>query len=107
PTPTRTRRWRIDLTIFWRSGIRSSRSDARMNDPHNHHDRIMAAMRRKPFVPFTIVLRNGAKYEVHDRHNLAIAEENPYIIVLLDEGRSHDAFKVGEIASVELTEAVA
>jgi hypothetical protein len=64
-------------------------------------DQVYAARKRKPFVPFTLVLRDGKRYEVNDRWGMAMARGNPRVVVLVEEGSATDFFDWDDVAVVE------
>jgi hypothetical protein len=71
-------------------------------EAEKHFAAANAAKTRKPFVPFTIVLRNGKRYEILDRWDMALADGNPSAAVLLDQGRSYDFFSWRDVVAVEM-----
>lgn len=66
-------------------------------------DELSRAKARKPFVPFAIVLRDGTRYDVHDRWHVGFSEGSSYVVVLRED-QTH-AFTVWSgIAAIELLE---
>lgn len=70
-------------------------------DSH-HFDEVFAALKRRPFEPFSIRLVSGKRYEIGDWRAVAVAKGSPRVVVLVDDGRSYDFFNWGDVAAVEM-----
>ncbi|HMB95142.1 MAG TPA: hypothetical protein VKK61_03805, partial [Tepidisphaeraceae bacterium] len=53
-----------------------------MAEEMNFDDEIRHLLKRKPFVPFFVDLRNGERIKVADSHQMAIIESNNTVAIL-------------------------
>jgi hypothetical protein len=66
-------------------------------------EELSQAKARKPFVPFAIVMRNGSRFEVHDRWHVGFSEGSSFVVVLRED-QTH-AFTVwSDVAAIEMLE---
>jgi hypothetical protein len=67
-------------------------------------DQIRTLKRRKPFVPYTIVRRNGQRHEI--TRPFQVAFNDVTIVIMPEDDSGSEFFKIEEISKVEIHETV-
>jgi hypothetical protein len=68
----------------------------------NLHEReLKRAMLARPFVPFTLVMRDGRRFEITDRGRIAYVDD--LIFVRQAHGWEYPRLRMHDLAAVELT----
>lgn len=75
-----------------------------MSEDISFEDELKKALDRDPFVPFTIVLTSGDRYEVIDPFTVAIGGST---VVVLPPKSTHVFFRKNQIVAVEVHEPAA
>lgn len=68
-------------------------------------DEIRRLKLRRPFVPYTIIRKNGARYEINRPFQVAFNDVR--IIIMPPDDSGSEFFRLDEIANVEAQEPVA
>lgn len=64
-------------------------------------DDVKGLLDRRPFTPFTIVMGSGMRYEVTERHQVAVGQS---VMVILPPQSTSIYLRVNQISSVEVME---
>ncbi len=75
--------------------------DSRIKDLR---DQISGLKRRKPFVPYTIVRKQGQRHEI--TRPFQVAFNDVTIVIMPEDDSGSEFFKIEEIAKVEIHETV-
>jgi len=70
-----------------------------MSEQLSFEDELKKALDREPFVPFTIILTSGDRYDVLDPWSVAIGAST---VVVFPPGSAHDFFRKSQIVAVEV-----
>jgi hypothetical protein len=60
-------------------------------------------LERRPFLPFTIVMSSGERYDVNGLHQVAVGQN---VVILLRPGENSIYMRANQISSLEIPDAV-
>jgi hypothetical protein len=72
-----------------------------MSEAINFDDEINKLLDRDPFVPFTIILTSGDRYEITGPRQIALGER---VIVVVPPKSTHSFFRRNQVVGIDVAE---
>jgi hypothetical protein len=73
------------------------------SDDINILDEIKHLLTRQPFIGFTIVMSSGDRYDISERHQVAVGQAG---IVVVPPEKTHSVLRANQIVSIDVNEPV-